>query len=190
MQLLSAKFAQIATQIETTNAQIAALQAHLSELQEHQQQLLSVEQACQSALAQADTALMMLAHVDPSQVEVFKEAMAAKFAPGAVAMIEPAPTEPDAPEPEPVPDAPVGDAVEPEPDAPIDVAVMPEPEPEAPTAPEPTPDVDIEKELANMPLPLLRTLAKSKSVDARGNKANLAARLKKVVTPTDLLAVA
>ena len=54
MQLLAAKFAQIATAIDTTNAQIAALQAKLSELQEHQQQLLSVEQACQSALSQVD----------------------------------------------------------------------------------------------------------------------------------------
>jgi outer membrane murein-binding lipoprotein Lpp len=32
MQLLAAKFAQIATAIDTTNAQIAALQAKLSEL--------------------------------------------------------------------------------------------------------------------------------------------------------------
>jgi len=44
--LLAAKFAQIASQIDITTAQITALQAKLSELQEHQQQLLSVEQAC------------------------------------------------------------------------------------------------------------------------------------------------
>jgi len=71
MQLLAAKLNQIATAIETTNAQIAALQAKLSELQEHQQQLQSVEQAKQSALSQVDTALMMLHHVDPSQVDTF-----------------------------------------------------------------------------------------------------------------------
>jgi len=71
MQLLAAKFAQIATAIDTTNAQIAALQAKLSELQEHQQQLLSVEQACQSALSQVDQALMMLHHVDPTEIATF-----------------------------------------------------------------------------------------------------------------------
>jgi hypothetical protein len=75
MQLLTAKFNQIASAIDATNAQIIALQAKLSELQEHQQQLLSVEQACQSALSQVDTALMMLQHVDPSQVEVFRAAI-------------------------------------------------------------------------------------------------------------------
>jgi hypothetical protein len=190
MQLLATKFAQIATAIDATNAQITALQAKLSELQEHQQQLLSVEQACQSALSQADTALMMLGHVDPSQIEIFRDAMAAKFAPGAVAMIEPAPTEPDAPtSPEPAPDAPVGDAVEPEADAPIDVEISPAPELTAPTQPEPSPDVDIEQELDKMPLPSLRILAKSKSVDARGSRANLAARLKTITTNADLRAL-
>lgn len=64
MQLLAAKFNQIASAIDATNAQIVALQAKLSELQEHQQQLLSVEQACQSAIAQIGTALSMLGHVD------------------------------------------------------------------------------------------------------------------------------
>ena len=69
--LLATKFAQIDATIDATTAQIAALQAKLSELQEHRQQLLSVEQACQSALSQVDTALMMLYHVDPSQVDTF-----------------------------------------------------------------------------------------------------------------------
>ena len=187
MQLLTAKFAQIATAIDSTNAQITALQAKLSELQEFQQQLLSVEQACQSALAQADTALMMLGHVDPSQVQIFRDAMAAKFDNEAIALIQPsAPAEPE-PAPEPtVPNAPLGDA---NPNV-VDVTPTITPEPTAPTEPEPSPEMDIEKELANMPLPLLRTLAKSKSVDARGNKANITARLKTIVTPTDLRAVA
>jgi len=94
MQLLAAKFNQIATAIETTNAQIAALQAKLSELQEHQQQLQSVEQACQSALSQVDTALMMLHHVDPSQVDTFKDALVVKFATDAIGILEPATTTP------------------------------------------------------------------------------------------------
>ena len=187
MQLLTAKFNQIATEIEATNAQITALQTKLSDLQEFQQQLLSVEQAVQSALSQTDTALMMLTHVDPSQVEVFQQALAAKFN-TEVALIDPAALEPtEQPDPTtPAPDAPLpakSDAV-------IDVQVTPEPEPPTATAPEPAPEVDIEKELANMPLPILRSLAKSKSVDARGNKANLTARLKTIVTKVDIRAIA
>jgi hypothetical protein len=183
MQLLSAKFVQIATEIDATNAQITALQAKLSELQEFQQQLLSVEQACQSALAQADQALMMLHHVDSTQIDTFRDAMAAKFAPGAVAMIESA-AEPE-PAPEPAPDTPTGDN-----DADVvDVSVTSDPEPIAPTAPEPAPDVDIEQALADMPLPTLRSLAKAKSVDARGTRANIARRLKALVTNADLRAL-
>ena len=39
MTLLANKFVQIASKIDATNAQIAALQAKLSELQDYQQQL-------------------------------------------------------------------------------------------------------------------------------------------------------
>ncbi len=39
MTLLPNKFAQIASKIDATNAQIAALQAKLSEIQDYQQQL-------------------------------------------------------------------------------------------------------------------------------------------------------
>ena len=108
MQLLAAKFTAIASEIDTVNAQIAALQAKLSELQERQQQLLSVEQACQSALSQVDTALMMLHHVDPDEITTFKDALVSKFNSEAIALIEPTtdaettidtPTEPTAPTP-------------------------------------------------------------------------------------------
>jgi hypothetical protein len=127
----------------------------------------------------------MLDHVDPTQIEIFLEAMVAKFAPGAVAMIEPAP-EPNAPTaPEPAPDAPTGDE-----DADVvDVSVTSDPEPIAPTAPEPAPDMDIEQALAKMPLPSLRSLAKAKSVDARGTRANIARRLKALVTEFDIRAL-
>lgn len=91
MQLLAAKFNAIATEIDTTLAAIAELQSRSCKLQEFQQQLLSVEQAVQSALSQTDTALMMLNHVDPTQVEVFRDALAVKFALGAIGLIEPAP---------------------------------------------------------------------------------------------------
>ena len=188
MQLLATKFNQIATAIETTNAQIAALQAKLSELQEHQQQLLSVEQACQSAIAQIGTALAMLGHVDPAEIPTFKAAVEAQFGTDAIAFlesatpapaepIEPAPTEPTAPEPTTAADTnPV-----------IDIEATPEPA--APIEPEPAPEPDIEQALANMPLPTLRSLAKSKKVDARGTAANITRRLKAIVTNADLRAI-
>jgi outer membrane murein-binding lipoprotein Lpp len=184
--LLVAKFNQIASAIDTTNAQILALQAKLSELQEHQQQLLSVEQACQSAIAQIGTALSMLNHVDPSEIGTFKAAVEAQFGTDAIAdresatptpaePIEPPPVAPITPEPSATPE------VEPA----IDVRVTPEPEPAAPIEPESAPAEDIEQVLNKMPLPTLRMLAKSKGTDARGTKANLAARLKKLVTESD-----
>ena len=110
--LLASKFAQIATAIDATTAQITALQAKLSELQEHQQQLQSVEQACQSALSQVDTALMMLNHVDPTEINTFKDAIDIKFNSETIALIEPTapaetatdtPAEPIAPIPLPTP---------------------------------------------------------------------------------------
>jgi hypothetical protein len=188
--LLAAKFNQIATAIDATNAQITALQAKLSELQEHQQQLLSVEQACQSALAQVGTALAMLNHVDPAEIGTFKAAVEAQFGTDAIAFLEPAtpaPAKPIQPEPT-APTAPEPSAT-PEIEPAIDVQVTAGPEPTPPTAPEPAPEVEIEQQLSKMPLPSLRMLAKSKSIDARGTKANLAARLKKLVTPADLRAI-
>lgn len=188
--LLAAKFNQIASAIDATNAQIAALQAKLSELQEHQQQLLSVEQACQSALAQVGTARSMLNHVDPAEIGTFKAAVEAQFGTDAIAFLEPAtpaPAKPIQPEPT-APTAPEPSAT-PEIEPAIDVQVTAGQEPTPPTAPEPAPEVEIEQQLSKMPLPSLRMLAKSKSIDARGTKANLAARLKKLVTPADLRAI-
>ena len=192
MQLLAAKFAQIATAIDTTNAQIAALQAKLSELQEHQQQLLSVEQACQSALSQVDQALMMLHHVDPTEIATFKDALVVKFATDAIGILEPAdtaPTQPIAPEPH-APTAPESQTVPDE--SVIDVQSTPADitpvETIAPTAPE-SPATDIETLLNKMSLADIRKLAKAKGADARGNRVNIAARLKVLVTKAEVLAV-
>lgn len=192
MQLLAAKFAQIATAIDTTNAQIAALQAKLSELQEHQQQLLSVEQACQSALSQVDQALMMLHHVDPTEIATFKDALVVKFATDAIGIlspadtaptqpIEPAPFAPTAPESQTVPDESVIDVQS----TPADITPV---ETIAPTAPE-SPATDIETLLNKMSLADIRKLAKAKGADARGNRVNIAARLKVLVTKAEVLAV-
>jgi FtsZ-binding cell division protein ZapB len=188
MQLLAAKFNQIATAIETTNAQIAALQAKLSELQEHQQQLQSVEQACQSALSQVDTALMMLHHVDPSQVDTFKDALVVKFATDAIGILEPADTAPTQPiEPEPTAPTAPSAPVAPDTDPVIDVEVTTDtPAADEPIKPAVKTAVDIETLLNKMSLADIRKLAKAKGSDARGNRVNIAARLKKIVTESDI----
>lgn len=185
MQLLAAKFNQIATAIETTNAQIAALQAKLSELQEHQQQLQSVEQACQSALSQVDTALMMLHHVDPSQVNTFKDALVVKFATDAIGILEPAATTPaSAIEPEPTaptaPSAPVAPDTDPVIDVEATTDTPTADEPIAPTAP------DIEGLLNKMLIQNIRKLASAKGTDTKGTRASIAARLKALVTESDI----
>lgn len=183
--LLAAKFAQIATAIDTTNAQILALQAKLSELQEHQQQLLSVEQACQSALAQVGTALSMLNHVDPTEIGTFKTAVEAQFGTDAIAFLESAtPTpaeavEPTAPEPAAAPD------VEPA----IDVEATAT---DTPAANEPTEPVakatlpDIEGMLNKMTIQDIRKLAAAKKINGSGTRAAIAGRLKAIVTEADI----
>ncbi|MGB7891181.1 MAG: hypothetical protein WCF82_04545 [Microcoleus sp.] len=183
MQLLAAKFAQIATAIDTTNAQIAALQAKLSELQEHQQQLLSVEQACQSALSQVDQALMMLHHVDPTEIATFKDALVVKFATDAIGILSPADTAPTQPiEPEPTapiaPSAPSAPEIEPAID--VEVTATDEPIETTPT--------DIEKLLNKMSIQSIRKLAATKKVNGSGTRANIAARLKAIVTESDVRA--
>jgi len=57
--------------------------------------------------------------------------------------------------------------------------------PIAPTAPE-SPATDIETLLNKMSLADIRKLAKAKGSDARGNRVNIAARLKKIVTESDI----
>jgi len=194
MELLTVRFAQIASQIDTTTAQITALQTHLSDLQEHQQQLLSVEQACQSALSQAGTALMMLNHVDPSQIAIFKEAMAAKFNTEVVAQLPASPESTPVPEPTPEPDAPVGDALESVTATVIDVDALPEPAPE----PEETALIvnqDLEPEaeesatvaeLNQLSIQIIRKIASKKKVGGGGTRAEIAARLAGLVTKDDI----
>lgn len=187
MQLLAAKFNQIATAIETTNAQITALQAKLSELQEHQQQLLSVEQACQSALAQVGTALSMLNHVDPSEISTFKAAVDAQFGTDAIAFLQSAPPSPaEAAEPEPT---------EPEPstaaeiESAIDVEVTTTDTPATDEPIEPTGKTippDIEGLLNKMSIQNIRKLAAAKGVNGRGTREAIAGRLKAIVTQADI----
>ncbi|MEG4589111.1 hypothetical protein QUA54_28425 [Microcoleus sp. MOSTC5] len=164
--------------------QIASLQVKLTALQDYRQQLQSVEQACESALSQVDTALMMLHHVDASQVGTFKDAIDIKFAPGAIGILEPATA--TAPEPAPEPTAPTA----PEPTAPdveptIDVeaevtdATVTD-EPIEPAAKATTPD--IEGLLNKMSIQSIRKLASAKKVSGNGTRASIAARLKTLVT--------
>ncbi|MEG3922919.1 hypothetical protein QUA07_27955 [Microcoleus sp. T3_A4] len=189
MQLLTAKFNQIATEIDNTTAQITALQGKLSELQEHQQQLLSVEQACQSALSQVDTALMMLHHVDPSEIKTFKDALTVKFTTDAIAQIEPtAPAETDTAPTEPIEPTP------PDTNPVIDIEVTPAtdtPATETDTATDTdtTVNTDIEKSLDSLSLKSFRKLARSKNLDSRLNRQTLTARLKAITTKDEVLAV-
>lgn len=187
MQLLATKFNQIASAIEFTNAQILALQTKLSELQEHQQQLLSVEQACQSALAQVGTALSMLNHVDPAEIGTFKAAVEAQFGTDAIAFLEsatPTPAEPVEPEPT-APTALELATSETETDSTIDVEVTPETV--APIEPA-TPTTDIEGRLNKLSIQSIRKLGAAKGVGGFGSRSEIAARLKALVTESDLLA--
>jgi cell division septation protein DedD len=181
--LLAAQFAQIDSSISATTAQITALQVKLSELQDYRQQLLSVEQACESALGQIGTALSMLNHVDPSQINTFKLAVDAQFGTDAIALLNPTTPEPTAPTPTaPEPTAPENETV-------IDVDAMATDTPApAPTPATDTPE-DIEKSLNKLSLPSFRKLAKSKNLDSRLNRATLTARLKVLVTKAELLAI-
>jgi hypothetical protein len=111
----------------------------------------------------------MLNHVDPTQIEIFKDALSVKFANSAIGLIEPA--APPAPEPAPepiVPDAQSPDKT----DTVLDVQVTPT----APTEPEllqgnnieqALQEGDIEQELNELSLPSRSSLAKSKSYHVR-----------------------
>jgi len=189
--VLVAKFNQVDASIADTQSQIAALQTKLSELQDYRQQLLSVEQACESALGQVNTALMMLGHVDPSQIDTFKTAVDAQFGTNAIGILESAtvaPAEPTTPEPiAPIaPSTPTAPDIEPTIDVEVKVAdATVTDEPIAPTAPK-LPATDIETLLNKMSLADIRKLAKAKGADARGNRVNIAARLKKIATESDI----
>ncbi|MEG4408917.1 hypothetical protein [Microcoleus sp. MON2_D5] len=187
--LLTAKFAQVDASILDIQTQIASLQAKLTALQDYRQQLQSVEQACESALSQVDTALIMLHHVDASQVGTFKDAIDIKFAPSAIGILEPATTTPaEAIEPEPTaptaPEAPVA----PDTDSVIDVEATTDiptaDEPIEPTAKATPPD--IEGMLNKMTIQSIRKLAAAKGADGKGTRASIAARLKKIVTESDI----
>lgn len=183
MQLLSVKFTQIATAIDTTNAQIAALQAKLSELQEHQQQLLSVEQACQSALAQVGTALSMLNHVDPTEISTFKAAVDAQFGTDAIAFLESATPAAETVQPEPIAPTAPEPPVEPDVEPVIDVEVA------ATATDTPIEPTDIETKLKKMSIQSIRKLAATKGANGKGTRAEIAARLKAIVTESDLRVV-
>jgi len=131
---------------------------------------------------------MMLHHVDPSQVDTFKDALVVKFATDAIGILDPAATTPaEAIKPEPTaptaPEAPVAPDTDPviDVEAATDTLAADEPiEPAVKTA------ADIETLLNKMSLADIRKLAKAKGSDARANRVNIAARLKKIVTESDI----
>ena len=189
--VLVAKFNQVDASIADTQSQITALQTKLSELQDYRQQLLSVEPACESALSQVNTALMMLHHVDPSQINTFKTAVDAQFGTDAIAFLEsatPTPAEPVKPEPT-APTAPLSAPTAPDVEPTIDVeaevtdATVTD-EPIEPAVKATTPD--IEGLLNKMSIQNIRKLASAKGTDTKGTRASIAARLKKIVTESDI----
>jgi hypothetical protein len=125
------------------------------------------------------------------QIDTFKTAVDTQFGTDAIAFREsatPTPAEPVEPEPTaPIaPSAPTAPDVEPTIDVEVKVAdATVTDEPIAPTAPE-SPATDIETLLNKMSLADIRKLAKAKGSDARGNRVNIAARLKKIVTESDI----
>jgi hypothetical protein len=177
--LLTAKFAQVDASILDIQTQIASLQVKLTALQDYRQQLQSVEQACESALSQVDTALMMLHHVDPSQVETFKNAIDIKFGTEAIGILSPAATAPtESIEPEPI--APTAPETSTEPV--IDVEVVATDAPIKPTAAA----TDIEGLLNKMSIQSIRKLAAAKGANGKGTRVEIAARLKALVTESDV----
>jgi hypothetical protein len=131
---------------------------------------------------------MMLHHVDPSQVDTFKDALVIKFATDAIGILEPADTAPTQPiEPEPTAPTAPSAPVAPDTDPVIDVEVTTDtPAADEPIKPAVKTAVDIETLLNKMSLADIRKLAKAKGSDARGNRVNIAARLKKIVTESDI----
>ena len=183
--LLTAKFAQVDASILDIQAQIASLQTKLTELQDYRQQLQSVEQACESALSQVDTALMMLHHVDPSQVGTFKDALDIKFGTEAIGILSPADTtaEPTTPEPT----APTAPQAPTAPDVELTIDVEVTDTTDTPIAPTPTtPAADIEGLLNKMTIQNIRKLASAKKVSGNGTRAAIAERLKAIVTQADI----
>ena len=189
--VLVAKFNQVDASIADTQSQITALQTKLSELQDYRQQLLSVEPACESALSQVNTALMMLHHVDPSQINTFKTAVDAQFGTDAIAFLEsatPTPAEPVKPEPT-APTAPLSAPTAPDVEPTIDVeaevtdATVTD-EPIEPAVKATTPD--IEGLLNKMTIQNIRKLAAAKKVSGNGTRAAIAGRLKAIVTQADI----
>jgi len=123
------------------------------------------------------------------QIDTFKTAVDAQFGTNEIGILESAtvaPAEPTTPEPiaPTAPSAPAAPDVEPAIEVEVADATVTD-EPIAPTAPE-SPATDIETLLNKMSLADIRKLAKAKGSDARGNRVNIAARLKKIVTESDI----
>lgn len=130
----------------------------------------------------------MLKHVDPAEIPTFKAAVEAQFGTESIAFLEPVahtpaetvelePTAPTAPEATPETDTEPAIDVEVATDAPIETT------PEA-TTPEAT--TGIERLLGKMSIQNIRKLASAKGIDAKGTRANIAARLKTLVTESDI----
>ena len=192
--LFSNRKNQINNAITSIQDQIAQLQQQLADQQAFLQELGTVEQAGESAINQARTFLTMVRVIDPSQEEIFWQAMDALKGEDAAA-IAPSPEEDSKAEtPEPS-DKPVDGAV-------IDVASTEVVEdvvetPEESTEPqedEPTSNGNgkvylSEKDLSELTIQTIRKLASNKKVDSKGKRWEIAYRLVGLVTQEDVNAL-
>ena len=128
----------------------------------------------------------MLHHVDASQVGTFKDAIDIKFGTEAIGILSPADTTPsEAIEPEPTTPTAPEPAAAPEVEPVIDVEVTTATEePIEPAVKATTPD--IEGLLNKMSIQNIRKLASAKGTDTKGTRASIAARLKALVTESDI----
>lgn len=124
--LLAERLASINSQIGNYEVEINRLNQLILELKSHAQEVQGAEAACESALAQIDTALSMLEAIAPDEIAKFKAAIDAKFS-SPPAQLPPAPTPQPEPSPEPQPTPAPEDAIEVE-------VVADEPELETPEA--------------------------------------------------------
>ncbi|MUG99827.1 hypothetical protein F7734_49170 [Scytonema sp. UIC 10036] len=163
--LLNNTLTTIQSSIDSVQAQITALQAQLAELQHHQQAVMSVESACETAIAQVKTALQMLTSVSPDDINTFKTAINDVFGedlPQLTASVDPVEPTPPTPAPAPTNNDVWGDETQPTIDVSA-VAVMDAPQPES------QPDSELHlltfMELMELSSEQLKRLAKAKGVE-------------------------
>ena len=128
----------------------------------------------------------MLNHVDPAEIGTFKAAVEAQFGTDAIAFLEPAiPTPAETIEPEPIVPIAPEPAVMPDVAPVIDIEARPATDELIVPIVNTTPP-DIETMLNKMTIQCIRKLGAAKGVGGFGSRAEIAKRLKAIVTQVDI----